>query len=175
MSNIKCESCPFHDNCVSKNLFAYCAFSDIDEDKTQMVAAELETEEDSSYLYEFIFEACEYFSSAGYICNSSEIFSVISDIHESVDVKRLLSTMLAHNYQESAAFDKIYDEFLEKYYHRHREEREAKDSYEKKKKKISEQLQHLTGKQNELMQQKEDGQKDSKEIKKAEQTEEQQK
>lgn len=83
--------------------------------------------------------------------------------------------MLAHNYQESAAFDKIYDEFLEKYYHRHREEREAKDSYEKKKKKISEQLQHLTGKQNELMQQKEDGQKDSKEIKKAEQTEEQQK
>ena len=175
MSNIKCESCPFHDNCVSKNLFAYCAFSDIDEDKTQMVAAELETEEDSSYLYEFIFEACEYFSSAGYICNSSEIFSVISDIHESVDVKRLLSTILAHNYQESAAFDKIYDEFLEKYYHRHCEEREAKDSYEKKKKKISEQLQHLTGKQNELMQQKEDGQKDSKEIKKAEQTEEQQK
>ena len=175
MSNIKCESCPFHDNCVSKNLFAYCAFSDIDEDKTQMVAAELESEEDSSYLYEFIFEACEYFSSAGYICNSSEIFSVISDIHESVDVKRLLSTMLAHNYQESAAFDKIYDEFLEKYYHRHREEREAKDLYEKKKKKISEQLQHLTGKQNELMQQKEDGQKDSKEIKKAEQTEEQQK
>lgn len=175
MSNIKCESCPFHDNCVSKNLSAYCAFSDIDEDKTQMVAVELETEEDSSYLYEFIFEACEYFSSAGYICNSSEIFSVISDIHESVDVKRLLSTMLAHNYQESAAFDKIYDEFLEKYYHRHCEEREAKDSYEKKKKKISEQLQHLTGKQNELMQQKEDGQKDSKEIKKAEQTEEQQK
>ena len=84
MSNIKCESCHFHDNCVSKNLFAYCAFSDIDEDKTQMVAAELESEEDSSYLYEFIFEACEYFSSAGYICNSSEIFSVISDIHESV-------------------------------------------------------------------------------------------
>ena len=81
MSNIKCESCPFHDNCVSKNLFAYCAFSDIDEDKTQMVAAGLETEEDSSYLYEFIFEACEYFSSAGYICNSSEIFSAVSYTH----------------------------------------------------------------------------------------------
>lgn len=51
MSNIKCESCPFHDNCVSKNLSAYCVFNDIDEDNAQMVAAGLETKEDSSYLF----------------------------------------------------------------------------------------------------------------------------
>lgn len=29
-----------------------------------------------SYLYEFIFEACRFFSNKGYICDPSEIYSV---------------------------------------------------------------------------------------------------
>ena len=63
--------------------------------------------DDSSYLYAFIFEACEYFSSLGYICNSSEIFSVISDMHGGqMDVKKLLSAMVTHSYKEALMFNR---------------------------------------------------------------------
>ena len=40
-----------------------------------------------SYLYEFIFEACRFFSNKGYICDPSEIYSVLGRMGE-VDIKR---------------------------------------------------------------------------------------
>ena len=163
---LRCEHCPVADHCNFEST-GFCLAADIDE--------KMDFDDSSSYLYEFIFEACEYFSSAGYICNASEIFSVISDVTGKMDIKRLLSTMLTHSYQEAAAFDTIYNEFVERYYHRHREERKAKTEHEENRKKINEKLQRLTGRQQELMQQREQGQKESKEIKKAEKTEEEQK
>ena len=72
-------------------------------------------------------------------------------------------------------FNKVYEEFVERYYHRHREERNAKNEHEKNKQKINEKLQRLTGRQKELIEQREAGQKESKEVKKAQQTEELQK
>ena len=155
---LKCEHCPVAGHCNFEST-GFCLAADIDEN--------IDFDDGSSYLYEFIFEACEYFSSAGYICNASESFSVISDVTGKMDIKRLLSTMLAHSYQEAAAFDTIYNEFVERYYHRHREERKAKTEHEENRKKINEKLQRLTGRQQELMQQREQGQKESKEIKKA--------
>ena len=185
----RCENCQLSGTCTDKETGAYCTMDFVNEDdfdfedyddtpfstrERKGAAGIVKAADDTSYLYEFIFEACEYFSGMGYICNSSEIFSVISDIHGQLDIKRLLSTMLAHSYQEAATFDKIYNEFVERYYHKHREERQAKNEHEKNKKQMNEKLQRLTGRQQELMQQKEKGQKESKEIKKAEQTEEQQ-
>lgn len=35
-----------------------------------------------SYLYEFIFEACRFFSNKGYLCNPSEIYSVLGRMGE---------------------------------------------------------------------------------------------
>lgn len=190
MNWIDCEVCLFSEQCDGPDYAPLCMDFDDDYDfdgycddsnPSQGVVGDRApvipevTANTPSYLYEFIFEACEYFSSAGYICNASEVFSVISDMRGKVNIKRLLSTMLVHSYQESAAFDKIYSEFLEKYYYRHREEREAKDEHEKNKKKMNEKLQRLTGRQQELKQQQEEGQKESKEVRKAEQTQEQQK
>ena len=103
---LRCEHCPVADHCNFEST-GFCLAADIDE--------KMDFDDSSSYLYEFIFEACEYFSSAGYICNASEIFSVISDVTGKMDIKRLLSTMLAHSYQEAAAFDTIYNEFIERY------------------------------------------------------------
>lgn len=85
----KCETCPMLDRC-NEVTTGVCMMEDIDE---AMMAENTagSAGDDSSYLYEFIFEACEYFSSLGYICNSSEIFSVISDMHGGqMDVKKLL-------------------------------------------------------------------------------------
>ena len=197
MDRIDCETCLYSGQCDGADYAPFCMkemagspvvpefsddiFDDYDNPLPQPVIKNhlpvtfTVTTNTPSYLYEFIFEACEYFSSAGYICNASDIFSVISDMHGKVDIKRLLSTMLVHSYQESAAFDKIYSEFLEKYYYRHREEREAKDEHEENKKKMNEKLQRLTGRQQELKQQQEEGQKESKEVRRAEQTQEQQK
>ena len=165
----RCESCPMLDRC-DEITTGVCLMEDIDE---TMPAGDTagSAGDDSSYLYEFIFEACEYFSSLGYICNSSEIFSVISDMHGGqMDVKKLLSAMVTHSYKEALMFNKVYEEFVERYYHRHREERNAKNEHE-----INEKLQRLTGRQKELIEQREAGQKESKEVKKAQQTEELQK
>lgn len=170
----RCESCPMLDRC-DEITTGVCLMEDIDE---TMPAGDTagSAGDDSSYLYEFIFEACEYFSSLGYICNSSEIFSVISDMHGGqMDVKKLLSAMVTHSYKEALMFNKVYEEFVERYYHRHREERNAKNEHEKNKQKINEKLQRLTGRQKELIEQREAGQKESKEVKKAQQTEELQK
>ena len=90
----RCESCPMLDRC-DEITTGVCLMEDIDE---TMPAGDTagSAGDDSSYLYEFIFEACEYFSSLGYICNSSEIFSVISDMHGGqMDVKKLLSAIAA--------------------------------------------------------------------------------
>lgn len=170
----RCETCPMLDRC-NEVTTGVCMMEDIDETMLAENSAG-SAGDDSSYLYEFIFEACEYFSSLGYICNSSEIFSVISDMHGGqMDVKKLLSAMITHSYQEALMFNKVYEEFVERYYHRHREERNAKNEHEKNKQKINEKLQRLTGRQKELMEQREAGQKESKEVRKAQQTEELQK
>ena len=156
----RCESCPMLDRC-DEITTGVCLMEDIDE---TMPAGDTagSAGDDSSYLYEFIFEACEYFSSLGYICNSSEIFSVISDMHGGqMDVKKLLSAMVTHSYKEALMFNKVYEEFVERYYHRHREERNAKNEHEKNKQKINEKLQRLTGRQKELIEQREAGQKES--------------
>ena len=133
----RCETCPMLDRC-NEAMTGVCMMEDIDE---AMLAENTagSAGDDSSYLYEFIFEACEYFSSLGYICNSSEIFSVISDMHGGqMDVKKLLSAMITHSYKEALMFNKVYEEFVERYYHRHREERDAKNEHEKNKQKINE-------------------------------------
>ena len=101
----RCETCPMLDRC-NEAMTGVCMMEDIDE---AMLAENTagSAGDDSSYLYEFIFEACEYFSSLGYICNSSEIFSVISDMHGGqMDVKKLLSAMITHSYKEALMFNR---------------------------------------------------------------------
>lgn len=53
-----------------------------------------------SYLYEFIFEACRFFSNKGYLCDPSEIYSVLGRMGE-VDIKRLLYAMIVHSSDQS--------------------------------------------------------------------------
>ena len=62
-----------------------------------------------SYLYEFIFEACRFFSNKGYICDPSEIYSVLGRMGE-VDIKRLLYAMIVHSSDQSEEFDPLYRE-----------------------------------------------------------------
>lgn len=57
-----------------------------------------------SYLYEFIFEACRFFSNKGYLCDPSEIYSVLGRMGE-VDIKRLLYAMIVHSSDQSEEFD----------------------------------------------------------------------
>ena len=64
-----------------------------------------------SYLYEFIFEACRFFSNKGYICDPSEIYSVLGRMGE-VDIKRLLYAMIVHSSDQSEEFDPLYREFV---------------------------------------------------------------
>ena len=85
----RCETCPMLDRC-NEAMTGVCMMEDIDE---AMLAENTvgSAVDDSSYLYEFIFEACEYFSSLA-ISVIRLNFSVISDMHgRQMDVKKLLS------------------------------------------------------------------------------------
>ncbi|MDO4280144.1 MAG: VWA domain-containing protein [Peptococcaceae bacterium] len=79
-------------------------------------------EAESSYLYEFIFEICGYFSSCGFIaCDPAEVFVVARALvaaQGQVNVRALLMNLLVHDEAERAAAGKIFREFTQLYYHK---------------------------------------------------------
>lgn len=92
MNWIDCEVCLFSEQCDGPDYAPLCMDFDDDYDfdgycddsnPSQGVVGDRApvipevTTDTPSYLYEFIFEACEYFSSAGYICNLSNIICMI--------------------------------------------------------------------------------------------------
>ena len=78
-----------------------------------------------SYLYEFIFEACRFFSNKGYICDPSEIYSVLGRMGE-VDIKRLLYAMIVHSSDQSEEFDPLYGEFVSFFFQKEKERTAAR-------------------------------------------------
>ena len=83
-----------------------------------------------SYLYEFIFEACRFFSNKGYICDPSEIYSVLGRMGE-VDIKRLLYTMTVHSSDQSEEFDSLYGEFVSFFFQKEKEMTAAREAADK--------------------------------------------
>ena len=83
-----------------------------------------------SYLYEFIFEACRFFSNKGYICDPSEIYSVLGRMGE-VDIKRLLYAMIVHSSDQSEEFDPLYREFVSLFFQKEKERTAARKAADK--------------------------------------------
>lgn len=138
-----------------------------------------------SYLYEFIFEACRFFSNKGYICDPSEIYSVLGRMGE-VDIKRLLYTMTVHSSDQSEEFDSLYGEFVSLFFQKEKERtaaREAADKarrdsekatkeYEEEVARIQEKIRHLNDRKEKLQAEKRKvlEEQNKKEIAKAEKT-----
>lgn len=106
--------------------------------------------ETNSYLYEFIFEACEYFTNIGYICDPAEIYAVAGQINEAFDIKKLLKTMLVHNNEEYQIFNEVYKNFVTEYFREHNRQKQIREDFKDKKNKQNEQMKKLGNKQKEL-------------------------
>lgn len=133
-----------------------------------------------SSLYEFIFEACEYFSNVGFYCDSAEVFQLIEAsgrlCNKDIDVGMFLKTNLIHSEEQAQIFDAVYEDFKQAYFYeqnKYDEIRKKKEDYETKKEKLKKQLESYEVHRSQLMQ-KLDEQKDTKEAKKAKETEERQ-
>lgn len=138
-----------------------------------------------AYLYEFIFEACRFFSNNGYFCDPSEIYSVLGRMGE-VDVKKLLYSLIVHSSDQSEEFDPLYEEFISLFFKKEaeiaatreavkksREETEkAKKEHEVEVARIQKKIRQLNNKKEKLQAEKRKvlEEQNSKEIAKAEKT-----
>lgn len=104
---------------------------------------------DDSYLFEYIFEACEYFKNWGYICNASEIYAIAGQMDE-IDIKRLLKTTLVHSSEEYELFNDIYNNFIDVYFHKQKEKERLKNAFKNKNHQKNEQMKGLAAKKNDL-------------------------
>lgn len=83
-----------------------------------------------TYLYEFIFEACRFFSNKGYFCDLSEIYSVLGRMGEA-DIKRLLYSQIVHGSDQSEEFDSLYEEFVSLFFKKESEIAAAREAVKK--------------------------------------------
>lgn len=104
-----------------------------------------------SFLFEFIFEACEYFRELGYVCNPDEIYKIVNEMQgEKINLKLLISGMIVKTRKQKLAFDDEFRYFVKLYYH-HKEQTDGEkhlhdinknnlkqklDSYEQKRQKL---------------------------------------
>lgn len=110
-----------------------------------------DTQPEDSFLFEFIFEACEYFRELGYVCDPDEIYKVVNEMKgEDVNIKLLISGMISKTREQKLAFDDEFKYFVKLYYH-HKEQTDGEkllhdinknslkrklDSYERKRQKL---------------------------------------
>ena len=147
------------------------AVSDLDSTGTDPVQ--------DSYLYEFLFEACEYFSAAGYLCDSAEVFQVTEAFSKTgslLNIRQVLRTCLVHSAAQEADFDTIFEDFKAAFFHKQHIGEQAilhKQKHEEKKSKLDKKLESLTTEKEHLIEQQKQ-QKDTKEVTKAKKTEQQQ-
>lgn len=99
---------------------------------------------EQSYLYDFIFDACEYFSNLGYICNPSEVYELAGQLGCNLNVKLLLKTTLVHNSNEFNNFSEEFEKFKEIYFQKKEEERSVREKFQKKRKKQDEKMKQLS-------------------------------
>lgn len=90
---------------------------------------ENEPKKQDRMLYDFFFEACEYFSSIGYCCKAEELY--ISAIHfrEDINLPLFLKTHLVHTRQEYEHFDADYETFVLRYFDHDRKLKQAKEKH----------------------------------------------
>lgn len=132
-----------------------------------------------SYLYEFLFEACEYFSAAGYVCDASEVFQIAEAFAKTgspLNTKQILRTCFVHSVTQEANFNTLFEDFKAAYFQKqHIGEQTAlhRQQHEEKKSKLNKKLEALASAKAQLKEQKSQ-EKDTKEVAKAKKTEKQQ-
>ena len=153
----------------------------LDEDEFDREPAMLQEllpkDKDSSFLYEFIFEACEYYSNLGYYCDSADVFRMVEALgslkDSEVDVKQLLKTCLVHGAKQDKFFDEMYENFKDAYFYRQNQYnlvQKKKDDFEQRTERLKNQIYEYESRKRQLIAELE-ARRETKEVEKAKQLE----